>query len=86
MISAKPREEFQFVKVLTVTELYDYIRALSPVYSVDETQKIADHLIKLNRREIVTNRKKLISSRSKISTIGAGWRFLVKSMYKSSRY
>ena len=45
LTGAKPREEFQFVKILTVGELLRYIRYFKPVFSGTETQRIADFLI-----------------------------------------
>lgn len=45
MTNTKPKEEFQFVKILTVDELIRYVKYFKPVFSNDETQKIADFLI-----------------------------------------
>lgn len=45
MTNTKPKEEFQFVKILTVDELIRYVKYFKPVFSNDETQRIADFLI-----------------------------------------
>lgn len=45
MTNTKPREEFQFVKILTVDELIRYVKYFKPVFSNNETQRIADFLI-----------------------------------------
>lgn len=42
--NSKPKEEFQFVKILTINELLGYIKYFEPVFSPEETQKIADYL------------------------------------------
>ncbi len=46
--NSKPKEEFQFVKLLTINELLGYIRYFEPVFSPEETQRIADYLIHKN--------------------------------------
>lgn len=49
LTNTKPKEEFQFVKILTVKELIHYVRYFKPVFSNTETQRIADFLIAINR-------------------------------------
>jgi len=45
--SSKPKDEFQFVKTLTINQLLGYIKYFEPVFSTEETQKIADYLLHL---------------------------------------
>ncbi len=45
---SKPKEEFQFVKVLTLAELTGYINYFKPVFSNIEIERITDYLLKLN--------------------------------------
>lgn len=51
MINQKPKEEFQYVKVLTLTELCHYVEYFKPVFSVNETQMIANYLLTLCDRK-----------------------------------
>lgn len=48
LIKHKPKEEFQYVKILTLNELVGYIEYFQPTMSYQETQEIADYLIDLN--------------------------------------
>lgn len=48
LTNSKPKEEFQYVKVLTVGELMGYIRYFKPTFTTMETQEIADYLLRLN--------------------------------------
>jgi hypothetical protein len=48
MTNLKPKEEFQYVKVLTLDELINYINFFKPIYSTKETQKITDYLLRIN--------------------------------------
>ncbi len=48
MINQKPREEFQYVKILTLKELCNYIEYFKPVFSREETQMIANYLLRLS--------------------------------------
>ena len=50
LTNMKPKEEFQYVKVLTLNELSGYISYFKPVYSNLETERIANFLIKENKR------------------------------------
>ncbi|NCD42300.1 MAG: hypothetical protein EOL88_09435 [Bacteroidia bacterium] len=53
--NTKPKEEFQYVKILTLKELLGYINYFKPTFSSMETQRIADFLIRLNdQKTIVT--------------------------------
>jgi hypothetical protein len=49
LINTKPKEEFQFVKILTLNELLGYINYFKPLFSNLETQQIAEFLIKINK-------------------------------------
>lgn len=48
MINTKPKEEFQYVKILTLNELLGYINYFKPTFSSIETQRIADFLLRIN--------------------------------------
>ncbi len=49
MTNSKPNEDFQYVKVLTLSEVLGYIKYFKPVFSTSETQAIADYLLDLNK-------------------------------------
>nr|WP_298659969.1 nuclease-related domain-containing protein [uncultured Flavobacterium sp.] len=48
LINQKPNEEFQYVKILTLSELCNYIEYFKPNLSPKETQTIANYLLELN--------------------------------------
>lgn len=48
LINNKPKEEFQYVKILTLNELLGYINYFKPTFSSFETQRIADYLLRIN--------------------------------------
>jgi len=48
LINEKPNEEFNYVKILTLKELYKYIEYFKPSFSVMETHLIANYLLKIN--------------------------------------
>jgi hypothetical protein len=48
LINQKPNEEFQYVKILTLKELRNYVEYFKPSFSVKETQMIANYLLRLN--------------------------------------
>lgn len=50
LTNTKPKEEFQFVKMLTVDELIRYVKYFKQVFSIAETQRIADFLIAINNK------------------------------------
>jgi hypothetical protein len=57
LTNTKPKEEFQYVKILTVNELLGYVNYFKPSFSNTETQRIADFLLSINNQKtIVTNR------------------------------
>ena len=48
LTNSKPNEEFQYVKVLTLNELVNYVRYFKPLFTSTETQAIASYLLSLN--------------------------------------
>jgi hypothetical protein len=48
LTNTKPTEEFQYVKVLTLSELLGYIRYFKPMFTRTETEAISDYLMNLN--------------------------------------
>jgi hypothetical protein len=50
LTNVKPKEEFQYVKVLTLNELINYINYFKPIFSELETRSIAEYLINSNHR------------------------------------
>ena len=48
LINSKPNEEFQYVKILTLNELMNYINYFKPIYSSAETSKIAEKILEMN--------------------------------------
>jgi len=48
LINQKPREEFQFVKVLTLKELISYIKYFDPVLVASERERITNRILSLN--------------------------------------
>lgn len=53
LTNAKPKEEFQYVKILTINELLGYINYFKPIFSSTETQRIAEFLLKINEQKKV---------------------------------
>ncbi|MBS7253258.1 nuclease-related domain-containing protein [Flavobacterium branchiicola] len=49
--NTKPIEEFQFVKILTLDELLPYIKYFNPSFLVEETEMIADFLLKFSEQK-----------------------------------
>ena len=45
LINRKPKEEFQYVKVLTLIELTGYVKYFKPIFSNEETEEIAEYLL-----------------------------------------
>ena len=48
LTNTKPKEEFQHVKILTLNELLNYVNYFKPIFSNDETKKIAEFLNTVN--------------------------------------
>ncbi len=53
MTKTKPQEEFQYVKVLTLNELLGYINYFKPTFSINETQKVADFILRINEQKVI---------------------------------
>lgn len=53
MTNTKPQEEFQYVKVLTLNELLGYVNYFKPSFSSDETQRIADFILRINEQKVI---------------------------------
>jgi len=49
LINQKPSEEFQYVKILTLKELRNYVEYFKHSFSAKETEMIANHLLRLNK-------------------------------------
>jgi hypothetical protein len=52
-MNSKPKEEFQFVKIVTLKELLGYVNYFKPMFSSSETQRIADFLLRINDSNII---------------------------------
>lgn len=48
LTNSKPKQEFQYVKVLTLNELLSYINYFKPIFSNLETRRIANFLLSVN--------------------------------------
>ncbi|WP_231459231.1 nuclease-related domain-containing protein [Pedobacter sp. Leaf132] len=53
LISTRPQGEFQYVKVVKLNELLSYVNYFKPVFSKDETQQIAEFLLKINDQKTI---------------------------------
>lgn len=53
MTNTKPQEEFQYVKVLTLNELLGYVNYFKPSFSSNETQRIADFILRINEQTVI---------------------------------
>lgn len=53
LINTRPQGEFQYVKVVTLNELLSYVSYFKPVFSKDETERIADFLLKINDQKTI---------------------------------
>jgi hypothetical protein len=53
MTNTKPKDEFQFVKILTLNELLGYINYFKPTFSKNETQRIAEYILELNEQKVI---------------------------------
>jgi len=51
LTNSKPKEEFQYVKILTVNELLGYVAYFKPTFSNKETQEIANYLLNLTNQK-----------------------------------
>lgn len=50
LTNTKPKEEFQYVKILTVNELLGYVNYFEPIFSINETKRIADMILRINKQ------------------------------------
>jgi hypothetical protein len=48
LTNSKPNDEFQYVKVLTLSELLNYIKYFKPIFTSTETESIANFLLNLS--------------------------------------
>lgn len=48
LTNSKPKEEFQYVKILTSNELLGYVKYFEPIFSSIETKMIADLFLRIN--------------------------------------
>jgi len=53
-VSSKPKEQFQYVKILTVSELVNYIQYFDPILSFSETERISNFLLNLSSRKTIS--------------------------------
>ena len=53
LTNTKPKEEFQYVKILTLNELLGYVNYFRPTFTNIETQRIADYLINVNNQKTI---------------------------------
>lgn len=53
MTNKKPKGEFLYVKVLTISELLGYINYFNPIFSLNETQRITDYLLRVNEQKVL---------------------------------
>jgi hypothetical protein len=53
LTNIKPKEEFQYVKILTVNELLSYVNYFKPIFSYTETKSIADMILQMNETKII---------------------------------
>jgi hypothetical protein len=56
LTTTKPKEEFQYVKILTLNELLGYINYFKPIFSNCETQRIAEFLLKINEQKTINTK------------------------------
>lgn len=56
LTNSKPNQEFQYVKVLTVSELLSFVQYFKPMFTSTETQAIANHLLNLNAQKHLRKR------------------------------
>ncbi|KAF2327304.1 nuclease-related domain-containing protein [Flavobacterium daemonense] len=54
----KPAEEFQFVKMLTLPELVPYIKYFKSIFSAEETEIIAEYLLKFSEQKKLRSKLK----------------------------
>lgn len=50
LVNQKPKEEFQYVKILTLKELCNYVEYFNPIFSDTEIQTMAKYLLSINEQ------------------------------------
>ena len=58
LTTVQPKEEFQYVKILTVNELVCYVTYFKPVFSSTETDRIAEMIYELTNKQLKIEIKK----------------------------
>ena len=53
--NSKPKEEFQYVKVLTIKEVIGYINHFKPIFTSDEVRRILDFILQFNKKTLQQN-------------------------------
>lgn len=53
LTNTKPKEEFKYVKILTINELLGYVNYFKPTFSINETQRIAEFTLRINDKRII---------------------------------
>jgi hypothetical protein len=53
LTNTRPKEEFQYVKIVTLNELLSYINYFKPIFSNDETKRIAAFLLEINNQKTI---------------------------------
>lgn len=46
--NTKPKEEFQYVKILTINDILSYVNYFKPIFSYVETKRIAEMILRIN--------------------------------------
>lgn len=49
----KPIQEFPFVKSVSVSQLHGYVKYFKPIFSVEETHRIAEYLVAINKQKSI---------------------------------
>jgi hypothetical protein len=57
LINTKPREELQYVKILTLNELVSYVKYFKPLFSNFETQRITEYLLNINNQNLIVSNR-----------------------------
>jgi hypothetical protein len=57
-INSKPKEKFQFVKIVTLIDLVGYLNYFNPVLLKDKTLELAEYLLELNNNKIVNKKRR----------------------------
>ena len=53
LTTVKPKGEFQYVKILTINELINYVKYFKPIFSYTEIKRIAEMILLINERKIL---------------------------------